>query len=631
MRLVFDIEGNGLFYEIDKIWCICAKDINTSKKYTWAVNSKETLYEFLNRVLSEADELIGHNIINFDLPVLKNLTGWKPNENTKISDTLVMSYLANPDRAKPSNPSCKGGPHSLEAWGYRVGKGKPDHKDWSVFSSAMLRRCREDVEINELVYHTVSTELDDFSEESVKLEHEIARIISEQEHRGIRFNYPQAIKFVEELTVKIDQIDKEVVPLLPKEIEVNSVPVLHPFKKNGEYRKQTLDYLREAYGAVYSERERAKLVGGPYSRIKFCEFNIGSTAKIKNYLLEQGWKPEYWNYSKTTGERTSPKLDGKFNGIDGVIPGKIKERITFRHRRSQIEGWINSSEVESEGVNILHPGAFTCGTNTGRFRHIGIVNIPQANSDKSTGELIWDIDKQKTVYGTQMRSLFIPRDGYKIVGHDASGLELRMLAHYMDDPEFTYQVLHGDIHTYNQEKAGLPTRNDAKTFIYALIYGAGDAKIGGIVGGDAEAGKLIKEEYFRGLPKLKTFIEKVKKASGKGWLRGLDGRRIYMRRDDSGRIARSKAVNTLLQSAGAVVMKKSCEILWESVKEAQIDAYKVLDMHDEGQSEVLDDEKVIELYSRLAVDSVVKAGEYFNLNIPLAAEVKVGINMAETH
>ena len=657
MRLVFDIEGNGLYDTIDKIWCICAKDVDTGATYEWyraeKPNSCNSILDILS-MLSSAEELIGHNIINFDLPVLKKITGWRPDEDTKISDTLVMSRLANPDRLQPAGYAGKAGPHSLEAWGYRIGKGKLHHEEWDVFSADMLSRCRQDVEINRVVYHTISSELEDFTEETIQLEHDIARIITEQEHYGIRFDYERAKEYVKELTDKINRIDREIIPQLPKEIKTIGTTILSPFKKNGELKKQVTDYIEKVNEDKYrlsnvpegQGREGDSLqhisslwtedtIGGPFTRLQFDDFNAGSTERIKNYLLSCGWKPESWNISKTTGERTSPKLEGAFKGISGELPKAIKDRITWRHRRSQIEGWIeNATRTNSTTdapIFTLRAGANSCGTNTGRMRHQGIVNIPRADIDKKTGELIWDTENQKSVFGTQMRSLFIPRDGYKIVGHDASGLELRMLAHYMNDPEFIDQILNGDIHTYNQEKAGLPTRDDAKTFIYALIYGAGDAKIGSIVGGEAAEGKLIKAEYFGQLPKLKAFIEKVKRASGQGYLRGLDGRRIWMRKDEYGRLARSKAVNTLLQAAGAIVMKHSCRVLWADVKAAQIEAHKVLDMHDEGQSEVLDSQNHIEPYCELAVKSIVEAGEHFKLNIPLDAEAKVGMNLAETH
>jgi len=172
------------------------------------------------------------------------------------------------------------------------------------------------------------------------------------------------------------------------------------------------------------------------------------------------------------------------------------------------------------------------------------------------------------------------------VGHDASGLELRMLAHYMNDKEFTEQILHGDIHSYNQRLAGLPTRDSAKTFIYAFIYGAGDAKLGSIVNGSKADGTRLRNTFLSALPSLGKLIDNVKKASTRGYLKGLDGRKIWMRRDSNGDVMQHKALNTLLQCAGAVVMKKSM---------------------------------------------IREAGRHFELNIPLDAEAKVGKNWAETH
>jgi hypothetical protein len=494
------------------------------------------------------------------------------------------------------------------------------------------------VEINRLVYYSVSGELEDFSEEGIQLEHEIARIITEQEHRGIRFDKERAEEFIMDLSLRVQRIDSEILPKLPKELKVIGTTIRTPFKANGEYRKQTLQYLEEAYAAIYPEHELSELIRGPYTRIKFNEFDLGSVQKIKEYLLSTGWRPEFFNYSKDTGERTSPKLEGAFDGILGELPRLVKRRISTLKCKSILEGWIrharlvdNLSNNNASGTYVLSAGANTNGTPTGRMRHRGVANVPRVSVDKETKELIWDIEKQSSFYGTQMRSLFIPREGYKMAGHDAAGLELRMLAHYLNDKEFTEQLLFGDIHTFNQERAGLPTRDAAKTFIYALIYGAGDKKIGSLVGGDDRDGRDIKERYFQDVPTLLRFIDKVKRASSRGWLRGLDGRYLYMRRDEKGRVDRKKAPNTLLQAAGAIVMKKSCIILWDDVRMAQIDAHKVLDMHDEGQSEVLNDPYHLEKYSELAEQSIIKAGEYFKLNIPLAADVKIGNNWAQTH
>lgn len=626
MRLVFDAEADGLLDEATTVWCVSAKDIAIEgpvKPYgdDKIVPGINPLDDF-NLALRASEELIGQNIIQYDLPLFEKILGWIPTDDTKITDTLVLSRLFNPDRPRPTGYTGKGGPHSIEAYGYRFGKPKPDHEDWTQFSEEMLYRNMEDVGITELQYNYLMTEKGDWDwDESIRIEHEIARIIAKQERNGVLFDEQRAREYVSYLTSKIEAIDEEVIPKLPKTlVRTHPGPINRPFLATGGYTKKVASYIKEAYNT-----ENTTLVGGPFSRIKFENFNIGSVQQIKEYLLKNGWKPELWNYSKTTGERTSPKLEGEFEGIDGDIPKRVKERITWRHRRSQIQGWLGNLRPDGR----LSAGANPCGTNTGRMKHRTVVNVPKVNIDKKTGELIWDTDLQKDLFGTQMRSLFTVPKGYKMVGFDASGIQLRMLAHYMDDFNFTEQILSGDIHEYNRTNAGLSNRDAAKTFIYALVFGAGDAKIGSIVGGSSEDGKRLKDKFFTALPKLKQLIDRVKRASGKGFVKGLDGRKIWMRRGDDGRIQRSRALNALLQCAEAVVMKQSSIFLDKWVDEHNLDALKVIDMHDEAQWQVAD--KDVELFKELAVKSIVQAGEYFNLNIPLAAEAKVGMNWAETH
>ena len=628
MRLVFDLEADGLYETATKIWCICAEDIDTGKKYEWTIDDWK--YEgsirawWLEEVLYDVEEveLIGHNVINYDIPLLEKLAGvYFDEDRVKIFDTLVGSYLSNPDLKRPPGYNGKGGPHSLEAWGYRVGVDKPAHEEWDKFSPEMLTRCREDRRINKLAYHIIYHDLKRFPE-ALELEHAIARLITDQEHKGILFDSERARQYVAELSEQIWKIDEEIIPRLPKTlVKIGSVPVNHPFLKTGSYRKQTQDYLDDSYPRSL----HINLVGGPFNRIRFDPFNIGSTEQVKHYLLQSGWIPDTWNYSKTTGERTSPKLEGNFNGVDGEIPRRIKERISIQKRLSIIEGWLD--RLRDDGR--LSPGAIPCGTNTGRMKHINVANVPKANKDKKSGELIWDTSKQKDFFGTQMRSLFIVPEGYKMVGHDAAGLELRMLAHYMDDPEFIEAILTGDIHDFNRAKAGLQFRDDAKTFIYGFLYGAGNEKLGRIVNGDARDGAELKRRFLDGLPKLKRLINRVKRASAKGYLKGLDGRQIRMRYGEDGQVLRHKALNTLLQGNGAIVMKKSCILLWEDVRREALKAYKILDMHDEGQAEVWNTD--VEPYSQLAVQSIENAGKHFNLNIPLAGDVKIGNNWAETH
>jgi DNA polymerase-1 len=221
-----------------------------------------------------------------------------------------------------------------------------------------------------------------------------------------------------------------------------------------------------------------------------------------------------------------------------------------------------------------------------------------------------------------MRAAWIAEDGYKIVGVDAEGLELRLLAHYMNDPAYIKEVVDGDVHTANQHAAGLSTRDEAKTFIYAFLYGAGDAKIGTIVGGDRAAGKALKSKFLRGLPALASLKERVERASRKGFLVGLDGRKIGVRSAHS-------ALNALLQGGGAVVMKQALVNLDRMAKAQSLNYKFVGNIHDEIQSEVIEAEA--ERYGKLAAYAVAKAGKDLKLRCPMAAQYKIGNNWQETH
>ncbi len=613
VKLKFDIETTAIeenegIASVNKAWCISILDVETNILSSY---NPFIINEALEH-LSKATELIGHNIIGFDLPVLRQVYDWEPNESVKITDTLVQSRTLNPDRRKPANYTGKGGPHSLEAWGYRGGETKPEHEDWSRFSPAMLRRNRKDVEINLFTYNSLQQEMKGHSwDKALEIEHKVRKIITQQEINGVRFDTELARSLTELLERKIQHIDDELVPNLPVSCKRTGTVVTKPFKNNGSLNKRVEDYCSSVSDS-YSD-----IISGPFSRIEWIPINLGSMVQVKNYLLDSGWIPTEWNYNDD-GQRTSPKLtEDSYGTITHGFGKLIKDRLLYNHRKSQIQGWIE--RVRSDGR--ISATANTCGTNTGRFRHSGVVNVPKA--------------KDHIFLGKEMRSCFTCGIGRKLVGYDASGLELRMLAHYMDDPDFTEAVVNGreedgtDIHTINQHDAGLPTRDDAKTFIYAFNYGAGNPKLGNIIGGTEQDGARLKNKFLKANPSLVKLIKNVKRASKKGYLKGLDGRKVWMRRDSSGKVMDHKALNTLLQSAGAIVMKQSMIILDKEVNSLGLDAVKVIDMHDESQFDVRGDH--VEQFCKLAENAVKEAGEYFNLRVPLSATAKVGLNWRDTH
>ena len=277
----------------------------------------------------------------------------------------------------------------------------------------------------------------------------------------------------------------------------------------------------------------------------------------------------------------------------------------LQKRVAQIDSWLKALGDDGR----VHGKVITNGAVTGRMTHMSpnMAQVPNSGSP----------------YGEDCRDLWIVDKGYKLVGIDASGLELRMLAHYMKDDAYTSEVVSGDIHTANQKAAGLETRNQAKTFIYAFLYGAGDAKIGKVVGAGAKEGQVLKSRFLQNTPSLKELREKVSRiAANTSTLPGLDGRRLQVRSDHA-------ALNTLLQSAGAIVMKQAIVLLDESLSKLGIDYKFVVNCHDEWQIEVKEGSE--DIVGKLGVEAIKKAGEAFNMRCPLDGEYKVGNSWRDTH
>jgi DNA polymerase I len=277
----------------------------------------------------------------------------------------------------------------------------------------------------------------------------------------------------------------------------------------------------------------------------------------------------------------------------------------LQKRIGQIESWLDN--LKSDGR--VHGRVITNGAVTGRMTHMSpnMAQVPNSGSP----------------YGHECRELWTVEKGNKLVGIDASGLELRMLAHYMNDNAYTNEVVSGDIHTTNQKAAGLETRNQAKTFIYAFLYGAGAAKIGSVVGGSAKEGQRLIDSFLCNTPKLQELRQKIGRLFAKnGKLPGLDGRQLLCRSEHS-------AVNTLLQGAGAIVMKQALVILDRKLKIAKIPYKFVANVHDEWQIEVA--AEYAEQAGQLGVKSIEEAGKVLEMRCPLTGEYKVGNNWKETH
>ena len=558
-KVVFDIETT---LTADKIWCIVCKHDNTFYQF-----KEDNLHRF-EEFIKQTEEVIGHNIIGFDIPVLNKFFGYDLFKDCKVTDTLILSRLL--------NPMIDGG-HSLKNWGTKLGHNKIEFEQFDFFSEDMLKYCRNDVDLTQRLYKFLITRIKDFGY-SIELEHEVAKIIQRQHERGFKIDIVNAYALQAKFQEDMNELQNKVRATFP------------PLK------------IEETFIPKSNNKARGYVKGVPFTKVKYKEFNLGSRQQIGERLMKLGWKP------KKKTDKGHVIVDEKvLSEITNIPEAKlINEYLMLQKRIAQVSSWVEA--IKEDGR--VHGKVITNGTITGRMSHQApnMAQIPAVYSP----------------YGKECRQLWIVDKGYKLVGVDASGLEIRMLAHYMNDKEYTNEVINGDIHTANQIAAGLETRDAAKTFIYAFIYGAGSKKIGSIIGGSERDGERVKEKFLRATPSLRNLREKVDgvSKSNRRWLKGLDGRKIIIRHPHA-------ALNSLLQGAGSCVMKVALTLLDKYVINKRIKAYPVVNVHDEFQYEV--EEGRAEEFGKLAVQSIIDAGKKLKLRCELNGEYRIGNNWAETH
>ncbi len=586
MNIVFDIEADGL--SPTKIFCIVAQDVDTGDVFTFDNTQLEEGYEFLK----SATKLIGHNLLGYDLPALKDVEGIDLSDK-KIVDTLVLSRLFKPTRE---------GGHGLESWGYRLKFNKGDYGDnqdaWDAYTPEMLEYCKRDVELNTKVYMALRQESRGFTPQSVRLEHSVAKIIDQQRRNGFELDTKKAMMLVAMFQDKLSQVETTVHETFkPKIIK----QALYPkYTKSGALSKLGQDF--DNRGVRLSDDEWAEMNRTKEYVIRKTSipFNLGSRKQIGEYLVDAGWKPK--NFTPTG----QPIVDeGTLSKVKNIPEAAlIAEYLMLQKRLAQVNSWLKALEPDNRIRGYVnHNGAVT-----GRMTHShpNTAQIPSTNSP----------------YGKECRECWTVKDGNQLVGIDASGLELRMLAHYMNDEGYTNEILNGDIHTTNQKLAGLESRNQAKTFIYALLYGAGDAKLGSVAKQGKARGRELRNSFLDSLPSFKSLVQRVQRESKKGFLKGLDGRKVTVRSEHA-------ALNTLLQSAGAIVMKEALVILDNSIKEMRLDAKFVANVHDEWQIECR--ASVADKVGKLGVEAIIQAGKNLNLNCPLDGDYNIGDGWHETH
>jgi DNA polymerase I len=499
----------------------------------------------------------------------------------------------------------------LEAWGRRLKDPKGDFSDWSAYSSEMDKYCQQDVKLGKKVARALWQRMRrvGFSELSCEIEHEIRAVIDEQQNNGWYFDIPGAQALVSQLRDEQSALEGPIHTLFPPRLSVRGT-------YERRYKRDGLDYasyLRhlEEYPELRDNED------GTYSTLDWEEFNIGSPKQRVERLLGLGWEPQ--NFT----EKGFPKVDEESLMAFAELSGRPEANaialwLVLQGRTTMVEGWLNNVNYDD---HCMHGRVFTCAATTRRMihRYPNTANIPKA--------------KKKVKYGIECRSLWQARPGRKEVGHDASGLEMRMFAEYLRNDEAAQLFITGDPHLLNTRNLELPDDMrdiTVKNGFYAYLYGAGDPKLGRTIKpelqGDAagEYGKWARGVLEKGTPGLAKLVDEIGsefRQTG-GILKTIDGGFVRCH-------SRSAALNYKLQSAGAIVMKKAAILSSKVIRQKGLDALLVGTIHDEGQ----DDAKAsdAEVVGQVRVQGIRDAGEALGFHVPLDGNYKVGDNWAQTH
>ena len=620
--LYFDIETDGLLANATQVHCMVIIDQdNNVFKYRPHEITKGT--NKLLDALRVGEPICGPNIINFDIPALeKFVPSFKVLRENRplIIDTLVLCRLiygnikdSDAGRLRKGFPPVLFGRQSLKAWGYRLGEFKGTYAEetedaWAKFNEEMLTYCVQDVVVTKKLYEYLTRF--PFPQKAIDLEHEAQWLMSQQERNGFPFDYVKAQGLLHVLEGRSAVLDAELrckVPQIPDKIFI-------PKRDN-----KTKGYVK----------------GVPVQKYK--DFNPNSRQQIE-WLITKHYEylPDNEELYDEGGRLKIDDITFAFIKEDPATPKELvelaktfEEYLMVSKRLGQLatgsKAWL---KYYDERTGCIHGSVNPCGAVTGRATHSNpnMAQVPAVNSP----------------YGRECRELFKAPDGWLQAGVDASGLELRCLAHFMypyDDGAYAHEILNGDIHTANQLAAGLPERNQAKTFIYAFLYGAGDAKIGKIVHGDALDGKRLKREFLKKTPAIAdlrqaiqdVLIEESYHGQVTKWkrkyLKGLDGRPLHVRSLHS-------ALNLLLQSAGALICKKWICLVEQMLIERGYDHGKdfrfMAWVHDEYQC-ACRTEEIAKVVVEVGQEAIRKAQEYFGFRVQLDTEGKIGKNWSDCH
>ena len=597
--LVFDIETDGLYDKVTKVFCIVIYDINREETFAYGPDRIDDALAHL----ATGDVLIGHNVIFYDVPVLQKLHSF--NCKARILDTLICTRLIWPKeklydldvQLYPEVPKNYRGMAGLKAWGYRLSDNKIEFKDFSEYSEEMLVYCKQDVSVTSKLWKHIANQ--DYPEQALKLEHDFALAINKQIRAGVSFDVDAAIDLVDNLRAREAQLEAELKEIFP--------PLEH----------------RNWFTPKVNNKTRGYVKGVPFEKIHYEEFNPGSRDQIADRLkAKYGWQPE-----KTT-EKGNPILnDEVLEALPYPEAKPLAEYMLIKKRLGQIADGNNAwLKLVNNDSSRMHGDVVTNGCVTGRCAH-RYPNMGQVPAGYSP-------------YGKECRSLFHAPQGWDMIGIDAKALELRCLAGYLaiyDGGEYARVVTDPtiDIHVYNQERFGVATRDISKRLLYAVLYGAGHLKAGSIVDPNEKDEEVLRKlgrtainSFMAEVPALKELKERIEsQIAHNDHLVGLDRRILYCR-------SAFKGLNVLLQSAGAILMKQVVINIHDNIESALslphgAEWEQVLMVHDEVQ--LVCSPKYTGQIRAQALAAFPQAQQFFGFLCDIEGDSRVGSNWSQTH
>ena len=577
MHYILDLECDNLLDKVTKIHCIVMKDINTNEIF----NDIDTCL----KKIKDAKLLIGHNLIAFDIPVLKKILN--VDINCEVYDTLVACRLIYAHIREVDFKMMHSGfpknlisSQSLKAWGYRLKMHKGEKPvDWAVYTPEMLKYCEQDVHVTHTLYNKLMTK--EYSEESLKLEHDVQKICTQMMLNGIQFDTDKAKELYSKLSAERETLSKQLQEFFPPWIEESTFIPKRDNKKMGY------------------------IAGMPFIKKKKIEFNPNSRDHIAFRLKEiRNWQPKEFTPDG------KPKVDDEILKKLDFPEAKILSRYFMIQKRIAQIAEGNNAWLKLERNNRIYGSINTNGAITGRATHSN-PNLAQVPA------IILE-------FGPECRSLFKAADGYVLVGADMSQIELRVLGHYIsayDNGDYADDVINGDIHTRTLEALGLRQEERwlAKRFMYTFLYGGGGKKLAEVMNTTPQEGFRLKDQFLKKIPALKTLVNKVQEVGLKGDIGGLDGRRVFCRSQHS-------ALNSLLQSGAAIASKHWIAECKEFLND---DCRLVAWIHDELILEVKKEKA--ETIKDEVIKAIERAGVKSHLRVPLTGESRIGPNWKEIH